>query len=204
MAPKIPPKAIPYLIWALTTVALKAGTVLFSQAGASAVSVFTGVLLLYIPFIYYISARREIRFLNIVSLRKSLFWLIIFITATFLVYTTVLKISGGHYEKARLAILFTKKSWIFWGSSLLAVGLPEEFFFRGFLYSEIEGSEVKKIAVTSVLFALTHLAVGASLLRAMTVFPGIVLALLRSRTKEIYTPALLHTFMNLINWLGPL
>ncbi|RMG60607.1 MAG: CPBP family intramembrane metalloprotease [Deltaproteobacteria bacterium] len=203
MLPRFKREWWPYTIWALSTAALAAGNRFLSAAGGTAASIFTGVLLLYVPFLYASALKRPIPYLKVRNVKRVIFWFALATTVTFLLYTTLLKAFGKGYLPERVSLLFTRESALFWGTSLLSVGFPEEMFFRGFLYEEIDGGAAKKIIVTSLLFALTHLAVKASLTRLLTFVPGLILGGLRSRTGEVYTPSLLHTFMNLINWAGP-
>ena len=84
----------------------------------------------------------------------------------------------------------------------LLVALPEEVFFRGYLYDEFEEKGWEPILPTSVLFAAGHLAIHASWYRVLTLFPGLLLGGGRKVTGAIYVPVLLHLMFNLLPWLG--
>lgn len=77
---------------------------------------------------------------------------------------------------------------------LLAVGLTEEFVFRGFVYerlAKICGSERAAIVWSSVLFGFFHLAGGSIVQVLMTGFIGAVLCLCRKHIKGCTTLSLI-------------
>ena len=84
----------------------------------------------------------------------------------------------------------------------LLVALPEEVFFRGYLYDEFEEKGWEPILPTSVLFAAGHLAIHASWYRVLTLLPGLLLGGGRKVTGAIYVPILLHLLFNLLPWFG--
>jgi membrane protease YdiL (CAAX protease family) len=84
----------------------------------------------------------------------------------------------------------------------LLVALPEEVFFRGYLYDEFEEKGWEPILPTSVLFTAGHLAIHASWYRVLTLFPGLLLGGGRKVTGAIYAPVLLHLLFNLLPWVG--
>jgi membrane protease YdiL (CAAX protease family) len=84
----------------------------------------------------------------------------------------------------------------------LLVALPEEVFFRGYLYDAFEEKGWEPVLPTSVLFAAGHLAIHASWYRVLTLFPGLLLGGGRKVTGAIYVPVLLHLLFNLLPWFG--
>jgi len=110
------------------------------------------------------------------------------------------KIFTGHLDLQKLHLLSGTPSLHFWSSSLLLTSLPEELFFRGFLFDHVEGRPALKIVVTALLFCGTHIAVSFTPIRLMTVIPGLLLGFLREKTGEVYTPVLLHTLFNMVHW----
>jgi len=84
----------------------------------------------------------------------------------------------------------------------LLVALPEEVFFRGYLYDAFEEKGWEPVLPTSVLFAAGHLAIHASWYRVLTLFPGLLLGGGRKITGAIYVPVLLHLLFNLLPWFG--
>ncbi len=193
-------KLKPYLIWLAVTVAIKAISPSFSGLTGSLSSLFTGVILLYSPCIYYWYRGEKMVFLKGKGILASLCWFPAVAGASIALYVAYVKLGGGQFYPEKFHLLTTSGSMKFWLTSLIVVALPEEFFFRGFLFDRIEGSAQTKIIVTSILFSITHIVIGFSLIRFLTFLPGISLGFLRHKTGEVYTPALLHTLFNLIHW----
>jgi membrane protease YdiL (CAAX protease family) len=84
----------------------------------------------------------------------------------------------------------------------LLVALPEEVFFRGYLYDAFEEKGWEPVLPTSVLFAAAHLAIHASWYRALTLLPGLLLGGGRKITGNIYVSVLLHLLFNLLPWFA--
>jgi membrane protease YdiL (CAAX protease family) len=91
---------------------------------------------------------------------------------------------------------------------LLAIALPEEAFYRGYLQSALDdawparvrvlGAEVgPAILVTSALFALGHVATEFHPNRLGVFFPSLLFGWLRARTGGIGACVLFHAFCNL-------
>ncbi|NJD61425.1 MAG: CPBP family intramembrane metalloprotease [Deltaproteobacteria bacterium] len=80
----------------------------------------------------------------------------------------------------------------------LLVALPEEVFFRGYLYDAFEERGWEPILPSSVLFAAGHLVISPSWYRALTLFPGLLLGGGRKGSGNIYVPILLHLLFNLL------
>jgi membrane protease YdiL (CAAX protease family) len=85
---------------------------------------------------------------------------------------------------------------------VLLAALPEEVFFRGYLYDAFEEKGWEPILPSSVLFAAGHLAIHASWYRALTLFPGLLLGGGRKISGNIYVPVLLHLLFNLLPWFA--
>lgn len=90
---------------------------------------------------------------------------------------------------------------------LLAVAVPEEVFFRGYLqtlFSEGWGinqsgfwrKHVPAIVVSSAIFALAHMATTPALFRLGVFFPGLLFGFLRARTGSLIPSIVLHTLAN--------
>jgi membrane protease YdiL (CAAX protease family) len=77
------------------------------------------------------------------------------------------------------------------------VALPEEVFFRGYLYDALEEKGWEPVIPSSLLFAAGHLVIHASLFRALTFFPALLFGWGRKRSGNIYVPVLLHLLFNL-------
>lgn len=91
---------------------------------------------------------------------------------------------------------------------ILAVALPEEFFYRGYLQTAFlqffQKHIVSKfwapalaITTASLCFALVHLTTG-NIARLLTFFPGILFGLLRHKTGGLVAPILCHAACNLM------
>ncbi len=80
--------------------------------------------------------------------------------------------------------------------------IPEEVFFRGYLYDAFDEKGWEPVLLTSALFAGGHLAIHASPYRAMTFFPGLAFGWARRKTGNVYVPAALHLAFNAFPYLG--
>jgi membrane protease YdiL (CAAX protease family) len=80
---------------------------------------------------------------------------------------------------------------------LFLVALPEEVFFRGYLYDAFEDAGWGPVLPTAILFAAGHVALGATPIRALTFFPGLLLGWGRKRSGNIYVPLAVHFLYNL-------
>jgi membrane protease YdiL (CAAX protease family) len=84
------------------------------------------------------------------------------------------------------------------------VALPEEVFFRGYLYDAFEEKGWEPILPSSALFCAGHLAIHATPYRALTFFPALLLGWSRKRTGSIHVPVLLHFLFNMLPYLREL
>ncbi|MBR57083.1 MAG: hypothetical protein CMH54_03395 [Myxococcales bacterium] len=93
---------------------------------------------------------------------------------------------------------------------ILAVALPEEYFFRGFIQKKltphlgtirVPGIRLEfswAVVVAAGLFALVHLATIPSPTRLSVFFAGILFGILYERTDSLTVPILLHATSNLL------
>lgn len=106
--------------------------------------------------------------------------------------------AGGPFALADLAL-----------GHLIAVALPEEVFFRGYLQSALDerwprrfhllGAHVgPSLLVTSALFALGHLATVPSATRLAVFFPSLLFGWLRARTGGVGAAIWVHAASNLL------
>ena len=84
----------------------------------------------------------------------------------------------------------------------LLIALPEEVFFRGYLYDAFEERGWEPVLPSSLLFAAGHLVIHASWYRALTFFPGLLLGGGRKFSGNIYIPILLHLLFNLLPYFA--
>jgi membrane protease YdiL (CAAX protease family) len=91
---------------------------------------------------------------------------------------------------------------------VLLIGLPEEFFFRGYLQTQFDQVWRPQyrlfganwgigLPAAAALFALCHVPLGGPG-RLIVFFPGLLYGWLRIRTGTIAVPALYHAFSNLL------
>lgn len=95
-------------------------------------------------------------------------------------------------------------------TQLIAVALPEELFFRGYLQARMEhlwparrtlwGAPFgRALLVSSAVFALAHFVGEYSPVRLGPFFPALVFGLLRARTGSIVAPVVYHAFCNVLS-----
>ncbi len=84
----------------------------------------------------------------------------------------------------------------------LLVALPEEVFFRGYMYDAFEEKGWEPVLSSSAVFAAGHLLIYSSWYRALTLFPGLLLGGGRKIAGNIYVPVLLHLLFNLLPWFA--
>ncbi len=84
----------------------------------------------------------------------------------------------------------------------LLIALPEEVFFRGYLYDAFEERGWEPVLPTSLLFAAGHLVINATWNRALTFFPGLLLGGARKFSGNVYVPIILHLLFNLLPYLA--
>jgi hypothetical protein len=93
-------------------------------------------------------------------------------------------------------------------SILLFVGIPEEYFFRGYLQSELNyifGRKIKFLSskfgpgllITAIIFTLSHILVQMDWSKASLIFLSLILGWLREKTESILASVGLHTFANM-------
>src|SRR5512140_3017709 len=80
---------------------------------------------------------------------------------------------------------------------LLLVALPEEVFFRGYLYDAFEESGREPVLPVALLFAIGHFAIAPTPFRLLTFFPALLLGWGRKRSRNVYVPTGLHFLYNL-------
>ena len=95
-------------------------------------------------------------------------------------------------------------------SQLLVVALPEELFFRGYLWDRLEAKWPHRWRilsapvgyawlVSSLLFAVGHLAVDLDPLRLLVFFPALVFGWMRARSDSIVPGLVFHALCNLLS-----
>ncbi len=121
-------------------------------------------------------------------------------------------VAQGQYQAQGIIKGKRSSSWILWIVlfHLILVAIPEEFFFRGFIQTDLDrainwritigGLSIPwaSILVTSALFAMGHYLVDLSPARLSVFFPSILFGLLRSGTGSIGAAATYHAMCNVL------
>jgi membrane protease YdiL (CAAX protease family) len=81
---------------------------------------------------------------------------------------------------------------------LLLVALPEEVFFRGYLYDAFEEAGREPVLPVALLFAVGHFVIAPSPFRLLTFFPALLLGWGRKRSGNVYVPTAVHFLYNLL------
>lgn len=84
---------------------------------------------------------------------------------------------------------------------LLLTALPEEVFFRGYLYDAFEEGGWEPIIPTALLFAFGHVALYPTPYRLLTFFPGLLFGWGRKNSGNIFVPVSVHFIFNLFPFL---
>jgi membrane protease YdiL (CAAX protease family) len=83
-------------------------------------------------------------------------------------------------------------------SQVVVVALPEEFFFRGYLWTRL-GKRRPPLLATSALFAAGHFLVDFNPQRLIVFFPGLAFGWMRGRTGSIAAGTVFHAGCNLLS-----
>jgi len=159
-------------------------------------------LFLYAPFLHYRRGRAP-TWLRIDGVGRSAVVLGALAAAGAAAYLLFLRIPSVPVPPAAGAPLPPLGEFII--RQALFAALPEEVFFRGYVYDAFEEKGWEPIVPSSLLFAAGHLAIHASAYRALTVFPALLFGWGRKKTGNIYVPVLLHLAFNLLPyWSGGL
>ena len=101
------------------------------------------------------------------------------------------------------------RGWDYWLQTAITqlcfVAFPEEFFFRGYLQTQlrIRQGPLGAIFLTAFLFAFSHSLIILQWWHFAIFFPACVFGWLREKTSGLLAPTLFHTFCNvLIFWVG--
>ena len=80
---------------------------------------------------------------------------------------------------------------------LLLVALPEEVFFRGYLYDAFKEAGWEPVLPVALLFAIGHFVIAPSPFRLLTFFPALLLGWGRKGSGNVYVPTAVHYLYNL-------
>ncbi len=167
-------------------------------------------LLLYIPFLILSVQRKPIDFIDH-SLRQLGTGLMVFAVSILIVFPPYML--AAHYwmlhvfhfdafKMAPIRIFFDPLPY-----QILAVALPEEFYFRGFLQPMMNKIWKPKWhlfgvnlgwgwIVTALVFAFAHSVIQLKWWHFSIFFPALIFGYLKERTGSITAPVLFHAFSN--------
>ncbi len=87
-------------------------------------------------------------------------------------------------------------------SQLVVVAVPEEWFFRGYLFTRLMErwpDSLRPLLASSALFALGHFLVDFEVSRLTVFFPALVFGWMRARTGSIFAGAVFHASCNVFS-----
>ena len=155
-------------------------------------------LFLYTPFLYYRRGQAP-SWVRLTDVKRSGALFLALGAGGALVYLLVSSLSLPMFPSARGTYGPPFGTFVF--RQAILVALPEEVFFRGYLYDVFEERGWEPVTVTSLLFAAGHLVIHASAYRALTFFPALLLGWGRKKSGNLYVPVFLHLLFNLIPYL---
>lgn len=174
-------------------------------------SLITAVLLLYVPIGFSLKYKERFLFIDstLAQFFRSVLW---FIGVSALVFIPGLVINH-FYQKFFFGFLYHTKSWPdllnFSFYEIVAVALPEEFFFRGFFlermkiiytrsYFNFFGVSIgPALLLTSLIFALSHSVITLAWWHIFIFFPAMLFGWLKEKTGTITAPLLFHAACNI-------
>ncbi len=152
-------------------------------------------LFLYTPFLYYRRGRAP-SWIRLADPKRSGVLFLALGAGGALVFLLASALPFPIFSPLREAYGPSLGTFVF--RQAILVALPEEVFFRGYLYDVFEERGWEPVIATSLLFAAGHLVIHASAYRALTFFPALLFGLGRGKSGNIYVPALLHLLFNLL------
>lgn len=199
-------------LYAITTLAISAAAIM--QRGGvfsgGTLSTITTIVLIYVPLAWIFWRKLDLRPLG-VTLERAGYGLKIF--ALFTLATLPVFYVGNHFWetlvlKHHFRFAMPDGFWTIVVGEILAVALPEEFFYRGYLQSRLEEGSTPRFKAlgvrfgwgfltASVLFALAHTLVTPAWWHVGIVLPALAFGWLRLKTGSILAPVLFHAACNL-------
>jgi uncharacterized protein len=93
-------------------------------------------------------------------------------------------------------------------AQFLVVAIPEEFFFRGFLQTELDSASARKVRIlgadvgfgwpaVAIIFAVAHIITMPIPFRFMVFFPALLFGWVRARTGSLLYAAIMHAIFNI-------
>lgn len=128
------------------------------------------------------------------------------LTGVELLYDLLTHVSGDSVNTRFMTDTFNSAGWLplFWIAVVIFAPVFEEAFFRGFLFVGFKRSRigaVGAIAITSLVWASLHLQYNIMGMASIVIM-GIVLGLIRLKTKSLWSTILFHALWNFMALLG--
>lgn len=201
-------------VTALLLVALKIGELFLAPKW---MSVFVPILLLYLPFIILTLQKQPIDFVDR-SLNQLWSGIAIFLIAVLVIFPPYMLgahfwmlhvFHFDHFTSAPAKTFFNPFLY-----QILAVAIPEEFYFRGYLQPimnkiwkpkwKILGADLGwGWIITALVFAFAHSVIQLKWWHFSIFFPGLVFGYLKEKTGSITAPILFHAFSNaFMSWFA--
>ena len=197
-----PPRSFPVqamLLFAGATIALRLATSTPFRFPLLTPDLLGAALFLYLPFLYYRKGRAPSWVRLAGAKRSAVLFLalgtagaVAFLLVTLSSFSPFPAFSGS--EPPPLGAFALRQA--------LLVALPEEVFFRGYLYDAFEEAGWEPVTASALLFAVGHLVIQASAYRALTFFPALLFGWGRKQSGNIYVPVFLHLLFNLFPHLA--
>jgi membrane protease YdiL (CAAX protease family) len=173
-------------------------------------SLFTGILLVYLPIYVFIKKKEKIDFIdytfsNFIKSLKPFFIFSVLTLAPLVVLVYLLPWTDFR------EVSFLKYLEVFF-FHLIMVALPEEFFFRGYFQSRLNQVFEKKwnlfgvkvgfsLIITSIVFALSHSLITLKIWHPLIFIPALGFGWLFEKTKTITASVFYHALCNLLAYV---
>ena len=156
-------------------------------------TVIAALVFLYAPLPHYLKNGPP-AWMRIRDAKKTALTILLFSLAGAVVYFVFLRAPYAPAPPQQTASLSPSLA----AYLLLLTALPEEVFFRGYLYDAFEEAGWPPVVSTALLFALAHIIIFPSPYRALTFFPGLVFGWGRKTSGAIFIPVAVHFIYNLL------
>ena len=142
-------------------------------------------------------------YLGLRRITKKTILILLAIVAGIILLSDILNlILGNPFSSDWMVNIYNTSIWpvLFWIAVVICAPLFEEVFFRGFLFVGFRQSRigvVGTIGLTALVWALLHVQYGVFEIATIFVL-GIALGVIRHKTDSLWSPLLMHVFINLI------
>ena len=206
----------PYIVYAVTILVILAASRLSSLKPY--LGIIVAVLFLYTPIAFLFLRRQPPSLYGIGTkgMAGSVARALLLAVLVLPLYTAGFSIYMRHFYALTLTFPPAPHAWSahmlrFALNGLLMVAVPEEVFYRGYMQSETERCDRRKVGVfgarigisvliTNALFAAGHLVVVPDVRRLAVFFPGLAFSWLREKDDNIAGPIVFHWLSNMLSF----